>query len=129
MNASLCIVLGPNSHSLIILIFAALYFLCFADANDAVNDYQVWIGWLLHNYLFFVTGHRTNFSQISWKAAYIGGVEYNFVRALVLTVLHQISGHLFAFLFVPILIMYKSANMNQIRQNVNKYVYASIAFS
>merc|ERR550525_1733223 len=72
---------------------------------SVVSNFELWIGWLLHQYLFFVTGHRCQFSQISFKAAYVGLFPYNFARALVLTLLHQFSGHLFAFLIIPILVM------------------------
>ena len=145
-NSSLCLVLGANSHMIIIYILIVLYFLTFIQSSQiidkhlvVINNYEIYIGWLLYHYLFFVTGHRCNFSQISWKAAYIGAFDYNFTRAGILTFVHQISGQLFSFLIIPILIFSRVCTdkynndlkymVSSIKYNLCKYIYISITLS
>ena len=129
----LCILLGPNSHIFIISLMIITYFLTFFETKwtpvvisfqnkvnynkwidpngssyiNILSIYDIWFGWLLYHYMFFITGHKCNFQLKSIKAAFVGGFEFNFYRSGSLTALEQFSGQFFAFLFIPTLIISK----------------------
>ena len=144
LNPSLCLVLGANSHMILVYILGATFCATLTRSDGSFNsprrlsvvsNVEVWIGWLLHQYLFFVTGHRCVFSQISFKAPYVGLFQYHWWRALVLIVLHQFSGHLLAFLVIPILVALRLSfegvaverkwMVNAVRHSVSKYATIS----
>ena len=87
---SLCIMVGPNSISIIVFLLGLYY--CFAKTENCNNnciislangtDYKIWIqnqstylpilsifdilvAWLLFQFLFFATGHRCSFALLS----------------------------------------------------------------